>query len=57
LHVLHINWLIKVGIAAMIIAAQGADFVGGHKTEIRLQPLSSSAEGVTGNFGLHSASA
>jgi len=57
LHVLGINWLIKVGIAATIIAAQGADFVGGYKTEIRLQALSASAEVVTGNFGLHSTSA
>ena len=57
MHVLRINWLIKVGIAATIIAAQGADFVGGHKTKIRLRPLSVLAEVVTGNFGLRSASA
>ena len=57
MHVLRINWLIKVGIAATIIAAQGADFVGGYKTEIRLQALSASAEVVTGNFGLHSVAA
>jgi len=34
---------------------QGADFVGGHKTEIRLRALSALAEVKTGNFGLHPA--
>jgi len=49
--------LVKVGIEATIIAAHGADFVGGHMTEIWLWALLAPAEVVAGNFGLHSASA
>jgi len=46
-------FVLKVGIAATIIAAQGTDFVRGLKTEIRLRALSASAEAEITTFGLY----
>ena len=50
MHVLHINWLIKLGIAATIIAT-GSRFCWERKTEIRLRPLSASTEAEIIAFG------